>query len=77
MRRERSSQSGLGGEVERGAGVVEQIDERLRDERPSDRESFTLAARQVAATLGDRALEPSGSACTKLDAWATSSASQS
>ena len=58
--RERGAQPRVGGEVERGERVVEQVDAGLAHEGPRDREALALAARHVRAALRDRRVEPAG-----------------
>jgi hypothetical protein len=57
---QRGSEPCIGGEVERRERVVEHVDLGLHHERPSDAEALSLAARHVAAALGDRALDALG-----------------
>src|SRR5215207_124785 len=56
-RLQRGAQPSVGGEVERGEGVVEQVDGGRVRERPRDREALTLATRHVGAALGDGGIE--------------------
>src|SRR3954454_8177074 len=56
-RLERGAQSGVGGEVERGERVVEQVDRRLVRERACDGEPLALTAGHVGPTLRDRGVE--------------------
>ena len=53
-RAQRCPQPRVGGEVERGERVVEQVDLRSADDRAGDREPLALAAGEVGAALGDR-----------------------
>ena len=57
-RRQGRPEPGVGGEVEGGERVVEDVDLGLADERPGDREALALAARHVGAALGDVGVEP-------------------
>ena len=50
--RQRRAQAGVGGEVERGERVVEQVDAGLAHERPGDREPLALPARHVGSRPG-------------------------
>ena len=59
-RREGGAQAGVGAEVERREGVVEQVDLRPPDQRPGDRQALALATRQVRAALGDGRLQAVG-----------------
>ena len=59
-RLERRAQPGVGGQVERGERVVEDVDLRLADQRPGDGQPLPLAAGDVAAALGDRGLQAVG-----------------
>src|SRR6478609_5681067 len=58
--RPNGDRTGGGGEVERGEGVVEQVDVGPLHERARDGESLTLATRDVRAALRDRRVEPTG-----------------
>ena len=53
-RPQRRPQPGVGGEVERGERVVEQVDPRPAYQRPRDGQALALAAGEVGAALGDR-----------------------
>ncbi len=50
-------ESGIGGHVEGGERVIEQVQLGAPDQRPGDGEALSLAARDVGATLGDRRVE--------------------
>ena len=76
-RHERGAQPRVGGEVERGERVVEQVDARPPDERARDREALPLPARDVGTALADRRVELPGIAETKSRACAISSARHS
>ncbi len=54
---ERGAQSRIGGEVQRAEGVVEEVQRRLRGERPGDAEPLALPAGDVRAALRDRGVE--------------------
>ena len=53
-RPQRRPQPGVGGQVERGERVVEEVDLGPADHRPGDGEPLPLAAGDVGAALGDR-----------------------
>ena len=57
-RLERGPQARVRGQVQGREGVVEQVDLRVVDERPGDRQALGLAAGDVRAALGDRRLQP-------------------
>ena len=57
-RPQRGPQPGVGGQVERGERVVEQVDLRPADQRPGDRQPLPLTAGDVGAALGDRRVQP-------------------
>ena len=56
-RPERRPQPGVGGQVERRERVVEQVDARVRHQRPGDRQPLPLATGDVRPALRDRRLE--------------------
>ena len=73
---ERGPQPGVGGQVEGGEGVVEDVDLGPPDEGPGDGQALALAARHVGAALLDPRLQSRrASARTKSAAWAISRAS--
>ena len=59
-RRERGAERGIGGEVERGERVVEEVDAGSAHEGPGDGEALALAAGDVGAALRDRGVEATG-----------------
>src|SRR3954447_16761811 len=59
-RAEWSAQPGVGGEVERGERVVEEVDLGTAYDGTGDRETLSLATADVGAPLGDRGVEPLG-----------------
>ena len=60
LRAQCRSETGIGGCVERGEAVVEQVDGRASHKSPRDRQALALAARDVRAALGDLGLEAPG-----------------
>ena len=60
VRPEGGPEPGIGEEVERREGVVEQVDLGLAHQRPGDGEPLALAAGDVAAALLDAGLEAAG-----------------
>src|SRR3954470_23810586 len=54
------AQTGVGGHVERGERVIEQVDLRTTDQRPGDRQPLPLAAGEIGAALAHRGLEALG-----------------
>ena len=56
----------LGGGVERGGGFVENHDRRVFEQRPRNRESLALAARQETSALADISLQGIGLTCHEI-----------
>src|SRR5258706_13141763 len=55
---ERGAETGVSRQVERRERIVEQVDLRLVDQRPGDRQALPLAARDVGAALRDLRVQP-------------------